>query len=255
MLTNYHTHTYRCKHATGTDEEYVRAAVDAGFSVLGFSDHAPFYYPNGFVSHYKMTPGELPEYVGSVLSLKEKYKSEIDVRLGLEVEYYPELWDRALELWETCGIEYIILGQHYVGKEYLDARRTIKPSDDDTLCEYVRLCTAAMKTGKISYLAHPDVINHVGNESLWTREMTRLIECAMEYDVPLEFNLLGLFEGRNYPTDRFWRLAGQLNPKTVIGNDAHTPKSFLRADTRRTALDVLEGYGLKPQETLEFKRI
>ena len=30
FTTNFHTHTARCKHATGTDREMVQAALDAG---------------------------------------------------------------------------------------------------------------------------------------------------------------------------------------------------------------------------------
>ena len=30
MKTNYHTHTARCMHATGTDEEYVLSAIKGG---------------------------------------------------------------------------------------------------------------------------------------------------------------------------------------------------------------------------------
>ena len=42
MLTNYHTHTTRCGHAEGTEEEYILTALRCGFKVLGFSDHAPW---------------------------------------------------------------------------------------------------------------------------------------------------------------------------------------------------------------------
>ena len=39
---NYHTHTYRCGHASdSSDQEYVDAARNAGISTLGFSDHIP----------------------------------------------------------------------------------------------------------------------------------------------------------------------------------------------------------------------
>ena len=41
MLTNYHTHTARCGHAEGTEEEYILTALRCGFKVLGFSDHTP----------------------------------------------------------------------------------------------------------------------------------------------------------------------------------------------------------------------
>ncbi len=37
-MKNYHTHTKRCGHAKGTDEEYVIAAIEGGFDELGFSD-------------------------------------------------------------------------------------------------------------------------------------------------------------------------------------------------------------------------
>ena len=51
MKHNFHTHTSRCQHAVGTDEAYVEAALDARvFDVLGFADHAPFPFANGFVS-------------------------------------------------------------------------------------------------------------------------------------------------------------------------------------------------------------
>ena len=49
MKVNLHTHTVRCGHAVGTDEEYVLAAIAAGFTKLGFSDHNPFPYENGSV--------------------------------------------------------------------------------------------------------------------------------------------------------------------------------------------------------------
>ena len=30
MIANFHTHTSRCNHASGTDREYVEAAIEAG---------------------------------------------------------------------------------------------------------------------------------------------------------------------------------------------------------------------------------
>ena len=42
MLTNYHTHTTRCGHAEGTEEEYILTALRCGYKVLGFSDHTPW---------------------------------------------------------------------------------------------------------------------------------------------------------------------------------------------------------------------
>ena len=36
---NYHTHTYRCGHAVGEDEDYILEAIGLGMQTIGFSDH------------------------------------------------------------------------------------------------------------------------------------------------------------------------------------------------------------------------
>ena len=54
MFCNYHTHTYRCGHATGTDREYVENAIKVGLKTLGFSDHAPYVFEDGYRSSMRM---------------------------------------------------------------------------------------------------------------------------------------------------------------------------------------------------------
>lgn len=41
MRTNYHTHTTRCLHATGSDEEFVLSAIKGGYQELGFQTILP----------------------------------------------------------------------------------------------------------------------------------------------------------------------------------------------------------------------
>ena len=38
MIANYHTHTWRCLHAAGTEREYVENAIKGGYKILGFSE-------------------------------------------------------------------------------------------------------------------------------------------------------------------------------------------------------------------------
>ena len=64
MRTNYHTHTTRCLHATGSDEEFVLSAIKGGYQELGFSDHTPWKYHTNYISDIRMTPEELPDYAG-----------------------------------------------------------------------------------------------------------------------------------------------------------------------------------------------
>ena len=60
MKTNYHTHTTRCMHATGDDEDYVLSAIKGGYRILGFSDHTPWKYRTDYVADMRMLPEELP---------------------------------------------------------------------------------------------------------------------------------------------------------------------------------------------------
>ena len=62
MDYNYHTHTTRCHHAEGTDEEYIEVAIKAGMTHLGFSDHLPFMFPDGYESFYRVDMARGEEY-------------------------------------------------------------------------------------------------------------------------------------------------------------------------------------------------
>ena len=69
IKANYHTHTARCGHAIGTDEEYVQAAIQAGLTTLGFSDHAAYPTP---CPGLRMNIEQIPDYYQSIRSLQEK---------------------------------------------------------------------------------------------------------------------------------------------------------------------------------------
>lgn len=107
--TNFHTHTSRCHHAFGNDEEFVRTAIQNGFEVLGFSDHACWKYDSDFVAHMRMKLDEFDDYKDSVLYLKDRYKKQIEIRFGLEAEYFPKYMDWLLDFCIENEIDYLIL--------------------------------------------------------------------------------------------------------------------------------------------------
>ncbi len=86
MIANYHTHTYRCGHASGEDEAYVQTALEAGIEILGFSDHTPYFLPDGYHSHFRMKPDQLHGYCNTVRLLQKKYTGQIEIPLGVEME-------------------------------------------------------------------------------------------------------------------------------------------------------------------------
>ncbi len=116
MKVNYHTHTARCNHAQGSDEDFVRAAIGAGFDRIGFSDHTPWNY-RGYVSGMRMRARELAGYADSVHTLQEKYSGQIEILLGLECEFFSKRLDWLRAQMERYDMDYVILGHHFSQKE------------------------------------------------------------------------------------------------------------------------------------------
>ena len=139
MLTNYHTHTTRCGHAEGTEEEYILTALRCGYKVLGFSDHTPWAYATpGFVSRIRMLPSQLDDYVLTLRGLREKYADKLHIRIGLEAEYFPAYLGWLKEEMERLDIEYLILGCHY--------DTTAKQITEDITKNITKICPVKIKT-------------------------------------------------------------------------------------------------------------
>ena len=258
MLVSYHTHTKRCHHAVGEDEEYVLAAIERGVKTIGFSDHAPMPYPNGYVSYYKMGEDEIGEYFSTLLALREKYKDKIDIKIGFETEYYPALWNAALEYWSKYPLDYLILGQHFLTNELYDPEAKYSGYETDcpeNLKIYTDRVIEAMNTGKISYVAHPDLLNFVGDEGFYRSEARRLITEANRLSIPLEINLLGMSEKRSYPQSMFWEEAGRLGAKAIIGCDSHSPDRVAKPEEISEAMRYADKYGVELVEDVELRSV
>ena len=252
MFANYHTHTNYCDHAKGTPEDCVLAALEAGLSELGFSEHIPYIFPDGRESHFRMKRADLKAYVDDVKALKEKYADKIKIHLGLEVEYYPALFDKTLESVKGLGIEYILLGQHF-----LDDAETVHgcspKAEEEHIKTYTELVCEGMRRGIFTYLCHPDMINFTGDREIYDRYARIICETAKECGVPLEFNLLGYSTGRNYPQKRFFEMAAEVGNEVIIGIDAHNPERFFEADFEASAEELLRSLGITPIKTVKFR--
>ena len=254
MKVNLHTHTPRCRHASGSEREYIEAALAAGLTTLGFSDHAPMIFAEpGYYSTMRMHPEELAGYVETLLALREEYRGRIGLRIGLELEYYPDRFGPTCEFLAQFPLDYLILGQHYLFNEIGSAYVASGTTDPALLRAYADQCCAGMETGRFTYLAHPDVFRFDGDPKCYRTEMERLCRCAIETGTPLELNLLGASAGRHYPTERFWAIAGEFGNPTVLGCDAHKPSAIpspeaearCRALARRFSLPLLEDIPLR----------
>lgn len=255
MIANYHTHTWRCKHAHGTEEEYVRCAIKKGLSILGFSDHAPHFFPDGYVSRIRMLPEQLQDYADTIGGLQQQYQDQIQIHLGLEMEFYPELFEQMLPYYRDHGINYLVLAQHYLDNE-VNAANVARPASDreEFVEKYCNQLINAMQTGAYTYLAHPDVLNFVGQPEVYKTHMRRLCKEAKQVGMPLELNLSGFNWNRYYPSRRFWEIAAEEGCQVVLGVDAHFPEELLDEPSEKQAMQWIRELELPLLETLELKK-
>ncbi len=254
---NYHTHTKRCNHAVGSDEEYVQCAIEAGLNLLGFSDHAPFSKP---FDGYRMEFNELSEYICSLKNLQEKYKDEIVIRIGFEFEYYEEMSGEIEKLCELS--DYMIVGQHnreFAGQDYG------KCCKDEDLEIYSESVVQAMKKGYADIVAHPDYFM-LGRDS-WNesceKAARKIALCSKKLNIPLELNLNGVRYGQHeingsmkfsYPYREFWEIVEEFQCPVVMGWDAHDPKLFLDKERVEQVKALVSGLNLNFLEVLDLKR-
>lgn len=249
---NYHSHTYRCNHASGTDEEYILAAIERGFHTIGFSDHIGY---SELDEPVRMKYSQLEEYRTSILKLKEKYVDKITIYCGLEVEYFPSQKEILFNLRDQY--DYFILGQHEL--EYLgDSSYHLKT--EEGLEIYISRIEEAVSLGLVDYLAHPDIClsRYPILDSKVKEVAHRFAVLSLSHNIPIELNCgSGIFSGIKhfedgdrfrYPTRAFFEVFAERHCPILIGLDAHDPKRYLNQKPVDVALSIVEGLDLNFQQ-------
>lgn len=180
-LSTYHSHTTFCD-GKNTAEEMVLAAIEAGCHEIGFSGHSYMDFDDSWCMSLENTE----KYKKTVLELKEKYKDQIKIYLGIEQDYYSDI---SIE-----GYDYVIGSVHYVKKngEYLP----VDLSHEETLsfvnkyyngdfyayCEdYYKLVSDVYNKTKCDIIGHVDLVtkfNEGGKEFDTSNERYR--KCALD---------------------------------------------------------------------------
>lgn len=231
MKVNYHTHTCRCLHAQGAEKDYLQNALDAGLTILGFSDHAPF--PDRDFG-LRMSCEELDDYLETLDDLKCAHSGDIRLLKGLEIEYLPEYRDYYEMLFEKKQLDYLLLGEHFYRIAPDSIANIYHASDTDCYLKYASAIAEALKTGYFKILAHPDL--YLINPFAWDRNCDAaadiILNAAAQNNVILEFNANGLRRGihdfpdgrrYSYPDDRFWKKVCGSNIPVLVGSDCHNP--------------------------------
>ncbi|CAM3006247.1 histidinol-phosphatase HisJ [Paenibacillus sediminis] len=237
MKIDYHTHHARCGHAVGNLEQYITRGIETGLEQIGLSDHMPLLHvdPSSYYPEMAMPMEELPRYVEECLSLKEKYRGQIDVRVGLEGDFI-EGWEEQIEkLTSSYPFDYVIGSVHFLGEwDVTDFRQTHNWEGKNVLQVYRQYYDAvqkAAKTGLYDFIGHIDVIKRFGHvpgpEA--EDEVRALEEAALDAiqqsGVAMELNASGLTKpcAEMFPSRSILEGAYKRGIPLTLGSDAHDP--------------------------------
>ena len=230
IKNNYHTHTYRCKHASGSAEDYANAAAEKGLEVLGFSDHGPV--PDNRWNDLRMDYNELDDYGKEVDNLKSR--KDITILKGMECDWVTKY--RSYYKNDLKGMrkyDYLSGGMHWfpVKGEWVFC---YTPEAIGNLKYYTEHMIEMIESEIFDFICHPDLFSRFTER--WTEETDfyskEICSAAETYKIPLEINGYGFRkpkmdfkDGRRfaYPHPRFWEIASDYNIKVLCNSDAHTP--------------------------------
>lgn len=244
---NYHTHTARCGHAVGSDEEYILAAIKGGFTTLGFSEHLGY---DGWDDEHERIPfKEIDDYLKTMYAYKEKYKDQINIRVGFEFEYFDDAVDYLKEIKTKC--DYMINGQHAKNRDDYYYHDTC--TDEDVLVYADQVCKA-MECGLTQYLAHPDyfMLARDSFSDACAEAIDKIAACAKKYNIPVEVNLKGMKYGKKefpqgiryiYPHREVFEIIAKHGCDLVYGYDAHNPAALLDHKKQEESDAIVDGLG------------
>jgi histidinol-phosphatase (PHP family) len=236
----YHSHTKRCGHAFGEDEDYAKAAVEGHYQILGYSDHIML--PGREQPGMRGTFSQADGYFASVRNLESKYAGKLKIYCAFEAEWYGEIYAQYYhDLLAQGKVDYLLLGQHcFILGSQIYFYGSL-PDKADATRLYAKAVLEGIKSHDFLYVAHPDLfMSWYGTWDLLAEETAKLIiAAAKEAKMPLEVNMGPSRWGRKnlagqeievaYPCPRFWDLVSASGVPVIIGVDSHNPNELLES--------------------------
>jgi len=225
-------HTPRCNHAVGTIMEYAQAAVEAGLTEIGMSDHSPM--PGGFDKAWRMDRSELDGYISEVEQAREAFSGRLTIRFGLEADFHPGTESYVEDMITAFNWDYIIGSVHYIDDWGFDNPDCLHIWDtwkiEDAYIAYFDLVAASAATGMFDIIGHPDLIKKFGHradnncQAVKTAEET-MLKAVLKSGAALEISSAGLRKpvAEIYPHKRIVSHAAELGIPFSFGSDAHSP--------------------------------
>jgi histidinol-phosphatase (PHP family) len=243
LLYESHCHTPLCKHAFGEPDEYAAVALARGFKGITFTCHCPL--PDGFSAGVRMAPEQFDHYVEMIAATRENFAGRLDVRLGLESDYYPGVEPWLEKLHARAPLSHVLGSIHYQVGDYRKLFHTGEIRSYQEL--YFDHLALSAESGLFDTLAHPDLIKNESPRD-WDFErlrphIARALDRIAATGVAMELNTSGVQKSlpEMNPSPSMLAMMRERGIPVVIGADAHVPQRV--GDGYETALHQLSAAG------------
>ena len=254
IVSTYHAHSIYSD-GKNTLEEMVQAAIKCGMKEIGFTDHAPM----TFYCDWSMDEKDVPNYKNEILALKEKYKDQIKIYLGIEQDYYSVDADP--------DYEFILGSVHYVYKdgEYLPVDLSASAMNDFinkrykgdayAYCEdYFKLVGDIYEKTKCHIIGHFDLVTKFNerlpmidiNNPRYVKAYTEALNKLLKSPAIFEINTGAISRGYRttpYPDRNMIDIIAASGKPFAICSDTHNTESV--ACNLETECENLDKKGYK----------
>lgn len=259
--TNYHSHCSFCDgHAPM--EDFVRAAIRQQFSAYGFSSHAPLPYS----TRWTMEKKDMPAYLAEFARLKAKYAGQIELYVGLEIDYLDETYNPSIPYFKELPLDYRIASLHILKDEAgtpveidcskEDFRERVEAHFGGNLEQVARSYYAVQKRmlqlGGFDVLGHCDKLDSraeycrpgITGEAWYRAMQADFLDAVAESGIILEVNTKKFEEdGHFFPASSWFPELFRRKIPLVVNSDAHYPERINAS--RQEALKSLYAAGYR----------
>ena len=244
-----HTHTVFCDGKSDI-ETMCRAAHEKGLASIGFSSHAPIAKKTGIKTDWHMKDEALEQYIAEVRAAQKRWSGQLDVYLGLEVDFIAGLCGPADKDFQELPLDYIIGSVHYVRSpetgglctvdsppgEFAAGLTELFGGDGTALYHcYFDAYRAMIEAGGFDIAGHLDLIKKNNgvfhffspDDPAYVRRLLETAEHAAASGVVIEVNTGGMNRGavnEPYPSPAALRRLRERGASLVITADAHAPE-------------------------------
>jgi histidinol-phosphatase (PHP family) len=259
MLTDYHTHTYRCGHAVGTLREYIEAAIAKGIDEIGLTDHVWLYYldPAQRDPGWAMPEQDFDGHYAEMVALRDEYRGRIAVRVSVEADYIEGREDDLARMLRRYDFDYVLGSVHFMDGWLMDhpdfAHRFRQERVAEIYRRYYRKLRNAVRLGLFDLLAHFDLPKKFGDlpEEDVADAVGETLDLVREHDLAIELSSAGFRKpiGESYPSDVILREMHRRNIPIAFSSDAHAPEEVGAGYDQLLAAAARAGY----TETVTFE--